>query len=105
MRVRSHLRATADQRVGIDNRAVTDVGTRVDVHRGHAAHAASDEAAIADARATWDDADAIVSRYAPYRVGRFVEEGLPILPDGHVDDSPHAESDQDALLDPRIHLP
>jgi hypothetical protein len=76
MAVASDLRAAPDQRVRIDHRAFADVGAHVDEHWRHAHDATADEAPIANARATWHDADAVTYANRAQRVRGFVDEAL-----------------------------
>ena len=60
--IAADLRAASDQGVGIDHGVFADVRADVDEHGRHADHAAAKVAAIADAGATGNDADAVGER-------------------------------------------
>ena len=65
MAIASDLRATSDQRVRIDHRAVAHVSARVHEHRRHAHNVAADVAAVANARSAGHDAHAVARRKMP----------------------------------------
>src|SRR6267142_3327767 len=105
MTVAAHLRTTTYECMGIDHRAVTYVGARVDEHGWHARNAASDKTAIANARAARHNAHATFAREALYRIGAFIEERLPREIDRHIHHRAHAEAEQDAFLNPAVDAP
>jgi len=58
--VAPNLRAAADQRMRIDHGSFADVCSYVDEHGRHADHAATNVAAVANARTTRHDAHSVV---------------------------------------------
>ena len=99
------LGAASDQRVRIDHRAVAYICADIDIHRRHAGDAFTDIAAVANAGATGNDADAAVGVESLHRVGGFVEPGLTRGVDGHIDDRAQAEAEKNALFHPAIDAP
>jgi hypothetical protein len=93
------LRATADERVGIDHRSFVDISADVDEHRRHASDAAADVRAIANGRTAGHDANPIRELEQLAREGVLIEERT------HFNDAAVLESGQDALLHPGVHPP
>src|SRR5437588_139725 len=77
----------------------------VDVHGRHAGDALADKTSVTHAGAARNKADAALYRELLHRIGGFVKEGLTRRIDGHIQHGAHAESQQNALLDPTIDAP
>src|SRR5437764_498910 len=105
MAVLPDLRATADESVRIDHRAVVHVCAGIDVHRRHTGDAFADIAALAHARAAGHNPDAARGAEFLHRIGCFVEKGLPDRIHRHVHNHAHPESEEYAFLDPSIYAP
>ncbi len=82
----SNLRATADQRVGVDHRTFVNVGADIDEHRRHTDYAARDVAAIANAGAAGNQAHSIIEVQRFHRISGLVEERLRRRIRPHLDD-------------------
>src|SRR5436190_3464895 len=107
MDARADLRARSDERVRVDERLLADPGADVDEHRRHADDAFADEGAVAHRRSARHDARARLSLERLQRQRVFVEE-LPARRRSarrQIDDVAVPESEQDALLDPRVGAP
>jgi hypothetical protein len=100
----AHLRAGADKRVRIHHRPLVDVGTGINVHRGHAYDAPGDEGAVPYRGSAGDEPDAVRGRETLERVGAPVEEPEPGV-DGDVFERAQAEAQEYSFLDPVIDIP
>ena len=67
--VLADLRAAANQGVRIDHGAIVNISADVDVHGRHASDTAADVAAIANAGAAGNDADAVLRGEMLERIG------------------------------------
>src|SRR5947207_3185891 len=90
--------------MAVDHRAGVDIGADVDVHRRHADHSRRDVRPVADARPPGDEAHIVLERGGTNWISVLVEEREARVR-GHVDQRPHAEAEQDALLDPGVDAP
>ena len=91
--------------MGIDHGIFADVRADIDEHGWHTDYAAGDEAAVADAGAAGNDADAVGGGDSARRVGGLVEEWLLPRVERHVRDLAHAEAEENALFYPRLGAP
>src|SRR5438477_8287095 len=105
MAVTADLRATSNERVGIDHGAFANVSPHVHEHRRHANHAAANVTAIANAGAARNNAHAVGSRERTRWIRRLVEEGLLHGINGHVRDGAHSKPQQNSLLHPGVRTP
>src|SRR4051812_8807658 len=107
MAARAHLGATAYERVRIHHSAVADVCADINEHWGHAGDAAADVAAVANARAARDEANAAGEGELAEIVGGFIEKWLTAadVVGQHFDYLADAEAQQNTFFHPAIYAP
>src|SRR5262249_2335328 len=105
MAISSDLRATAYKRMRVHHGVFVHIRADVDKHGRHADDAVGDKAAVADAGAAGNEADAFARVNRFNGVSGLVQKRLRRRVRPHLDDGANAEPQEKALLYPSVYAP